>query len=242
MENRTPNCISVIIPVLHEAERINALIDHVKTLEKAGPVEIIVADGAKEADTLAALTHPDVVQVKAPKGRALQMNAGAEKATGDILLFLHADTRLPDSGLIRIATAMEDADRPGLPKAGAFSLAIDSNKFFYRLVERMANLRTRMLSMPFGDQGLFFRSEYFKLLGGFAKIPLMEDLEIMRRIRKRGEPLYIIGPAVLTSARRWETEGPVRRWLGNLWLQLRFFLGANPDKLVRQYRPQGNKE
>ena len=75
MENRTPNCISVIIPVLHEAERINALIDHVKTLEKAGPVEIIVADGAKEADTLAALTHPDVVQVKAPKGRALQMNA-----------------------------------------------------------------------------------------------------------------------------------------------------------------------
>ena len=228
--------------MLHEAQGINALIDHVKALDSLDPVEIIVADGADEADTLAALAHPDVAQVKAPMGRARQMNAGADKATGDVLLFLHADTRLPDSGLLRIASAMKDADRPGRPKAGAFSLAIASRKPFYRLVERMANVRTRVLAMPFGDQALFFRSKYFKLLGGFAKIPLMEDMEIMRRIRGRGEPLYIIGPPALTSARRWETEGPLRCWLRNLWLQFRFFLGTRPDTLVRRYRPQGNKE
>jgi rSAM/selenodomain-associated transferase 2 len=238
MENTKSSSISVIIPVLHEAEGINTLIDHVKTLENVGPVEIIVADGAEETDTLVALTHPDVVQVKASKGRALQMNAGADKATGDILLFLHADTRLPGSGLLRVAAAMEDTNTQGWPKAGAFSLAIDSNKPFFRLVERMANVRTRMLVMPFGDQALFFQREYFNLLGGFAEIPLMEDVEIMRRIRKRGEPLYIIGLPALTSARRWETEGPLCCWLRNLWLQLCFFLGTRPEKLARQYRPQ----
>ncbi len=242
MKNISNPTVSVVIPTLHEAEGINALIDHLKALDNLGPVEIIVADGAEAADTLATLTHQDVVQIHTPPGRALQMNAGADKATGNILLFLHADTHLPESGLLRITTAMGNAGKPGTPKAGAFSLAIDSSKPFYRLVERMANARTRLLAMPFGDQALFFHREYFNLLGGFAEIPLMEDVEIMRRIRKRGEPLYIIGPPALTSARRWETEGVLRCWLRNLWLQLRFFLGTRPEKLAHHYRSQGNKE
>ena len=231
---------SVIVPVFNECLGINNLIDHLQDLaDKSGrSIEMIVADGDPEKKTLAAIRHREVITLACKKGRGSQMNAGAARACGDILLFLHADTRLPDDGLTLIDRAC------GHPAhgAGAFDLAIDSTRIVFRLIEKLASRRSRLTRIPYGDQAFFFAAGYFRQLGGFADLPLMEDVEMMRRIKKRGGRIVLIDRPVQTSARRWEKEGILRCTLRNWCLISLYLLGADPQRLAGFYRVHTEKK
>jgi rSAM/selenodomain-associated transferase 2 len=229
----SPRSISVIIPVYDESAIIDETVRQVRRSASGRPVEIVVADGGPGHATLAALSEPDVIGVRCPPGRGVQMNAGAAVASGDVLLFLHADTRLPEGWPGTVDRALDRV------RAGAFSLAIDSPRFALRLIARFANLRSRFERVPYGDQAPFLDAGLFRELGGFAPVPIMEDVELFRRLKRRAEPVAILKHCVLTSPRRWERDGVVRRTLGNWRLRLRYALGASPEELARYYRPGG---
>jgi rSAM/selenodomain-associated transferase 2 len=229
--------ISVIIPAYGESAIINRTVRQVRASAVGRKVEIVVADGGPGHATLAALNEPDVIGVRCPSGRGVQMNAGAAVAEGGALLFLHADTRLPEGWPEAVDRALDrDGDRV---RAGAFSLAIDSPRPTLSVVAAFANLRSRFERVPYGDQAPFLDAGLFRELGGFAPIPIMEDVELFSRLRRRGEPVVILRERVLTSPRRWERDGVVRRTLGNWRLRLRYALGASPEDLARSYRPGG---
>ncbi len=222
---------SIIVPVLHEAPGMSDLIAHVRRVEKAEEAELIVVDGSPEKDTLKAVDDGEVRLVAARPGRARQMNAGAEAAVGDILLFLHADTRLPADALPRIERVMEAPSHVG----GAFDLGILSPRRVYRIIEVIASARSRLTRIPYGDQAIFIRREAFRDLGGFPEIPLMEDVALMQRIKRSGGRICIIPVRVATSPRRWEEEGILYTTLRNWVLITGYCLGVSPDKLVRYY-------
>ncbi len=227
--------ISIILPVLNEAESINEVVAHVKALAYDGPREIIVVDGGAGADTLAGLVHADVLGLTAPKGRAKQMNRGAAMARGDIFLFLHADTHLPEQALGRIAQTMEDSG----VGAGAFRLAFDSNKPWYRLAAWLGNLRNQLLKTPYGDQAQFFRASLFRDMGGFPDLELMEDVAVMRQVRKLGHTIAFVPEPVTTSTRRYRKEGFLFGVARNCVLRLLYGLGMKPERLTRFYRAHG---
>ncbi len=160
------------------------------------------------------------------------MNCGAAKSSGDILIFLHADTCLPGNALKKIATLMEDKIIIG----GAFDLGIDSERFAFRVIEKMACWRSRLTRIPYGDQAIFIRRDYFQSLGGFKDIPIMEDVELMRKIKHRRGKINILKDKVKTSPRRWETEGVVFCTLRNWFLITLYLLGAKPETLAKFYR------
>jgi rSAM/selenodomain-associated transferase 2 len=223
---------SFIIPVSNEEAIISRTIEQVLSLNASGRAEIIVVDGDPAGRTIKVADHLGVKTTISEKGRGNQMNLGASLAAGDILIFLHADTILPHDALELIETAMEDISCI----AGAFDLAIDSERPAFRLIEKAASFRSRMTRIPYGDQTIFIRKRDFRDLGGFRDIPIMEDVEIMRRIKKRKGKICIIGRAVMTSPRRWEKEGIVYTTLRN-WLLIALYLcGAKPEKLIRFYR------
>jgi rSAM/selenodomain-associated transferase 2 len=223
--------ISVIIPVLHEESSINTVIDHVKIISSGIGVEIIVVDGDIGGSTLAALADAGTIRVTSDPGRAEQMNRGSERASGDILLFLHADTVLPSNAFSLII----DAARTGLYAAGAFGLGLDSSRLPIRLIGAAARLRIRITGIPFGDQAIFIMRNYFRRIGGYAPIPLMEDVEIMKRIRKRGDRIIILPGRVATSARKWEKEGILFSIFRNWFIQFAYFCGAAPEWLAQLY-------
>jgi rSAM/selenodomain-associated transferase 2 len=224
--------VSIIIPVLREAHQLDSLIDHLCQIADGLPVEIIVVDGSSDGESIKAITREGVTLLTAPAGRARQMNAGAAVAKGDSLLFLHADTRLPQGALRRIFETLSD-DRY---VAGAFDLRYGSTRPSIRFIARVACLRSRLTRIPYGDQAQFFRRDYFEKLCGFADIPLMEDVEIMLRIKERGDRIFILPVPVVTSARRQEKEGVVRCTLRNWSIITLYFLGMSPERLVRFYR------
>lgn len=233
--------VSVIIPVWYESAGINERIAHVlqRALEAEFllSVEIIVADGDPTANTIAAVEYDNVICVATSQGRALQMNAGAAHATGDILVFLHADTVLPAGAFDFIHRALQQTGNSARgAKAGAFSLSIASDNWFLYLVSALGNWRNRLTRTPYGDQAQFFLRTYFEDLSGYAPIPLMEDVEIMRRIRQRGESIVVIDAPVSTSARRWETEGMYRCTLRNVLLRLLYGAGFSAQTLSHWYR------
>jgi rSAM/selenodomain-associated transferase 2 len=237
--NRKPvSTFSVIVPVLHETRQLDSLIDHIRHIADGLPVEIIVVDGSPEGESIRTISREGVITMSAPAGRARQMNAGAGAAGGDAFLFLHADTRLPQGAFRRIAEAVGD----GLCAAGAFDLRYGSGRLSIRIIARVASLRSRITRIPYGDQAQFFRRDYFETLCGYADIPLMEDVEIMRRIKERGDRISILDEAVVTSARRQETEGVVLCTLRNWILVTLYFLGVSPRRLSGFYRNHGQKE
>jgi rSAM/selenodomain-associated transferase 2 len=159
------------------------------------------------------------------------MNAGAAAACGEILIFLHADTTLPDNALEKINQAMQNLDYVG----GAFDLKIDSDRLFLKYISTRASLRSRRNRIPFGDQAIFIRKKYFDQIGGYKEIPLMEDVDLMRRIKKDGKKIVILPDKVTTSARRWESEGAFYATMRNQILLRLFYLGVSPHKLAKYY-------
>lgn len=224
--------VSVIIPVLRETQPLDSLIDHILQIADGVPVEMIVVDGSPDGESISAISREGVTLLAAPAGRARQMNAGAAAAKGDCLLFLHADTRLPQGAFRRIEETLSDGNHV----AGAFDLRYNSERMSMRIIARVACLRSRLTRIPYGDQAQFFRRDYFEKICGFADIPLMEDVEIMRRIKERGDRISILSEAVATSARRQEKEGVVYCTLRNWTVITLYFLGMPPERLARFYK------
>lgn len=191
--------------------------------------EVIVVSTELDRLSLASLrtARPDVVWVEAPRGRARQMNAGAAVAHGDWLLFLHADTRLAPTW--RAAIERAHADRR--VSLGCFRFVLDSPSLAARAIEIGVRLRVRLFRLPYGDQALFVRREQFAELGGYTDLPIMEDVDLVRRLRATGR-LYAASEEAVTSARRWEEDGWVRRTGRHLRLILLYFAGVHPDRLV----------
>ena len=223
---------SIIVPTFHEGENINDLIECVNRPDSDKNSEIIVVDGAQEKDTLGAIHNSHVIKISSEKGRAKQMNAGASIARGEILIFLHADTELPIHALKKIHFLLGRKDYVG----GAFDLGIKSDKFIFKVIGKLSSLRSRLNRIPFGDQAIFIRREYFNKSGGYKEIPLMEDVELMRRIKKSGKKIWIFYDRVMTSPRRWEKEGVIYCTLRNWTLQALYFLGISPHKLAIFYK------
>jgi rSAM/selenodomain-associated transferase 2 len=223
---------SFIIPVLNEGAIITRTIEHIWCLHASGVAEIIIVDGDPEGKTIDVARHMGVKTAISEKGRGNQMNRGAALAAGEILIFLHVDTTLPPDALELIEATMRDTSCT----AGAFDLAIDSERPVFRFIEKAASLRSRVTRIPYGDQAIFMRRTDFMDLGGFKNIPIMEDVQIMQRIKKRGGKICIIDRAVRTSSRRWERDGIVYTTLRNWLLLILYLSGVKPEKLVRFYQ------
>jgi len=220
---QTPPSISIVVPTLNEALAISA---HVEGLRRQGFAEIVVADGGSRDDTLALASDAGARLVVAAKGRANQMNAGAAVATGDVLVFLHADTRLPDTAAASICAALRD---PRV-KGGCFRLRFDEDRGILRLYGWASHLESYWTS--FGDQAFFVRRSVFDELGGFPVQPLMEDVEMRLRLRRAGRFVKLAATAT-TSARRFIEEGLVRRQALNAAMLLAYGLGVGAERLKR---------
>jgi rSAM/selenodomain-associated transferase 2 len=223
---------SFIIPVWNEESVILRTIEHIRGLQSAAGAEIIVVDGDPAGKTMEIARRAGVKTAISERGRGNQMNHGAALAAGNILIFLHADTSLPPDALAFIDSAMRDKSN----MAGAFDLAIDSEGLIFRLIEKAASFRSRQTRIPYGDQAVFMRKAVFKELEGFRNIPIMEDVEIMRRIKKGGGKICIIDKTVHTSSRRWEREGIFYTTFRNWLLITLYLLGVKPEKLARFYK------
>jgi rSAM/selenodomain-associated transferase 2 len=225
MPDSPPLKISIIIPVLNEAKAIALTINQA---QNATAVEIIVVDGGSTDGTRQAANHVQVITT--PPGRAVQMNAGAAVAGGDILLFLHADTLLP----VGFDTWVRQTLAQPRIMAGAFELKIDGQSPGLRLVEKMVNWRSRYCQMPYGDQAIFLKTTTFQELGGFPQQPIMEDFELIRRLQRQGK-IAIAPFPVITSARRWQKLGILQTTLINQIVIVAYFCGVSPNRLAFWY-------
>ena len=220
--------LSIVVPVLNEASGIEAHLGRLAPLRARG-VELIVVDGGSGDATLR-LAMPLADRVfEAPRGRAAQMNAGARAAAGDALLFLHADTRLPEVADRLVVRALERAHW------GRFDVHIEGRHRLLAMVGAAMNLRSRLSGIATGDQAIFMRRAAFDAAGGFPQIPLMEDVALSRRLKRIGRPACV-AERVVTSGRRWERRGVLRTIMLMWRLRLAYFLGADPVKLARSYR------
>jgi rSAM/selenodomain-associated transferase 2 len=224
--------ISIIIPVLNEGKSINTAIKSIRQQKFAGNPEIIVVDGNRYGSTICRLKDKSVLSCITAPGRGVQMNAGAKMASGKILLFLHCDTRLPENGLNAVKKHMKKFS----VKAGAFDLSIDGTGFSYRILEKAASFRSRITRIPYGDQAIFIRKDYFFHIGQYKNIPIMEDVELMVRIKKYKGKLKILNLNTSTSPRRWEKEGKIYCTLRNWTILTLFFMGTSPEKLAAIYK------
>jgi rSAM/selenodomain-associated transferase 2 len=231
---RANRSVSVIIPTLNEAE---PLPDTLKHAAMHGPVELIVADGGSRDDTLRIAESLGAKGVACTANRARQMNVGTEAATGETLLFLHADTLLPEKWHEAVVAGLRRPDVVG----GAFRFKIREPFRARWLVEATTNLRSRLWKMPYGDQALFVRRQVFLEMGGFPDLPIMEDYEFVRRLRRYGN-LALLDAAVLTSGRRWQRLGFLRATLINKLVILGYHCGTPPDKLAALYRNRTTSE
>jgi rSAM/selenodomain-associated transferase 2 len=220
--------ITIVIPTLNEAGCLDATL---KRLFGANPVgEVIVVDAGSVDGTAEKARSRGAKVMVASAGRAQQMNAGAAEATGSILLFLHADTHLPDRFQHFVREALR---KPGVA-AGAFQFRLEDEGRGYRVLEWLTNWRARTLQMPYGDQALFMKIETFRALGGFPDLPIMEDFEMVRRLKRRG-PICIVPAPAVTSARRWRKRGIIRTTILNQVVIVGYFLGISTQTLARWY-------
>jgi len=217
--------ISVIIPALNEAENILGSLESIS--KQQGDFEIIVVDGCSVDGTAdVARKHSRVIHSE--KGRAIQMNAGARHACGEVLVFMHADSHLPQNALSMLRRALADPRILG----GTFILRFDSQKFLLRLIAFFTRLRFRFFH--YGDQGIFVRRTIFEELGGFKQMPIMEDIDFLQRLHRRGQVTLIKQP-VTTSARRFLRHGIIRQQLLDIILVVLYLLGVSPEKLSKWY-------
>jgi rSAM/selenodomain-associated transferase 2 len=225
--------VTVVIPVLDDTTALTSLLP---TLPVDPSVQVVVVDGGDGRDTASdALRerHPEIEWIRSARGRGVQMNAGAKRARGRWLVFLHADTRL-GAGWLDLLRRLDN--HPSIV-GGSFGFALDSDARWARWIERGVRLRVRLFDLAYGDQALFARREVFGELGGYMELPLMEDVDFVRRLRRRGRLEHADIPA-LTSARRWERDGWIRRTVENVALILLFLAGWSPARLARRYHRQ----
>jgi rSAM/selenodomain-associated transferase 2 len=222
---------SIIIPVLNEGDGIESFLQDLKGISAGESVEFIVVDADPTGSTVNKIRSGEVTKLLSPRGRGMQMNRGAAIAKGNVMLFLHADTFLPQNALVHIKNALTDDTCAG----GAFDLGIDSDRILLRLTAWCASLKHRMTRVPYGDQAIFIRSDFFRDIGGYREVPLFEDVELMRRIKKLKKKITIIRQRTKTSPRKWEKEGTLYTILRNWTLQTLYLLGASPEGLVKYY-------
>jgi rSAM/selenodomain-associated transferase 2 len=230
--------VSIIIPTLNEERTVMATLAHTATL---GFDELVVVDGGSHDRTLALVetyrlsTQHSALSslrlVTAPPGRARQMNEGAKASCGEILLFLHADTQLPDDAKTIIDTTLADRRMVG----GRFDVRFDRPSMWGTIISRMMNWRSRLSGLATGDQALFVRRSIFEQMGGFADMPLMEDIEFSRRLKRKGATAALTA-TVITSFRRWEQHGPLRTILRMWTLRFLYWVGVNPSHLDQWYK------
>lgn len=223
--------LSVIVPTLNEEEHVQATL---ASLQGEPGTEIIVVDGGSTDRTRELAAGYAVTLLQAGKGRGRQMNAGADRAKGSLLLFCHADTTLPPGYAALVRRTMSAPDVTG----GAFSLRIDLTGWRIRLIEKLANRRACKAQMPYGDQGLFLRKNDFAKLGGFPESALLEDVILVERLRARGRIAVLPQPAI-SSGRRWQRHGVLATSLRNRFIILGYRLGVSPDSLARLYYGRG---
>jgi rSAM/selenodomain-associated transferase 2 len=221
--------VSIVIPNKNDTAAVARLLGQLPAADPAMEV-IVCSTGASDAafDALRR-ARPDVHWLEEQPGRARQLNAGAARATGEWLWFVHADSTLPE-GWRQMFRSLTDARVVG----GSFAFALDAPAWQARVIERGVAFRVRWFALPYGDQGLFVRRTVFEQLGGFAAIPLMEDVDFVRRLRRRG-PLRHLDLKLVTSARRWQRDGWFRRSAGNLMILGMYLLGVSPERLARRY-------
>jgi len=228
--------ISVVIPALNEADGIAATLQRLRPLRARGHEVLVVDGGSTDRTREIARANPGVQLVMAPKGRAVQMNAGARWARGEWLLFLHADTRLPAGWRDELARVRAAGDVCW----GCFRFGLDSNAWQARLIEWGVRLRVRLFRLPYGDQGLFVRRDVFEAAGGYPAYTLMEDVALVRRLSGDGPP-WRSSLVARTSARRWQRDGWWRRSALNVSLLVRYWWGVPPERLAARYeRRQGH--
>ncbi len=224
--------ISIVIPALNEGKNLESAIS---SIGRPG-VEVIVADGGSTDETREIALSRGAVTIESPRGRGLQMDSGAASATGDVILFLHADTVLPLKWFDALSRAMEDKETV----AGAFSLSIGSSKFFFRLMERMVKIRSKRLGLIYGDQAIFVRKKSFLEAGGFKRLPLMEDVDCVKRLRRLGK-VVLLDERVTTSSRRWDAGGALKNSFRNLAFLFLYFSGVSHERLYRWYYGAGSR-
>jgi rSAM/selenodomain-associated transferase 2 len=220
---------SVIIPVLNEAAGLSAFLEDLQWIRKRDHELILVDGGSGDATT--EIAHPLVDRIIISRtGRSHQMNRGADVASGDVLLFLHADTQLPDQALSEIEAALDSGSQ-----WGRFDVRLSGDHSMLCIIERMMNWRSSVTGIATGDQAIFVMKTIFYQAGAFPEIALMEDIELSRRLKRFGRPACI-KPPVITSSRRWQ-QGGVFTTIFLMWrLRLAYFLGASPEDLVKRYR------
>jgi rSAM/selenodomain-associated transferase 2 len=221
--------LAIIIPVLDEGESIAAALDALADLRALGAEVVVVDGGSRDATIQRARLRADHV-ISAPHGRALQMNAGTERASGDVLLFLHVDTRLPADVDHVVLNGLQRSGRAW----GRFDVRIDGRSPLLALVGWLMSMRSRLTGIATGDQAIFVRREAFQAVGGFPAIALMEDIALCKRLKGVSRPLCL-RERVITSGRRWEKNGVLNTVVLMWRLRLAYFFGADPEKLAQQY-------
>ena len=225
-DQKTSN-ISIIIPTLNEADSIGGLLPELLAIPG---VELLVVDGGSTDNTADIAKSYGVQVLNTSPGKAAQMNAGAEAAHGDILLFLHCDTKLAPGFVEQVRGALS---QPGV-SAGAFRLSIDGQGLGLRVIEWLINFRSNVLQMPYGDQGIFVTTDMFFSVGPFPSQPIMEDFQLMRKLKKKGR-IEILPLNATTSARRWERLGVLKTTIINQAIIIGYLFGINPEKLADWY-------
>jgi len=222
--------LSVIVPILNEAQALASLLDQLARLAHQG-TEVILSDGDSEDGSASMAEQAGFTVVQSTRGRARQMNAAAARATGDVLLFLHADTRLPDQADQYMAQALA----AGTHCWGRFDVRISGRPYLLRVVSRLMNVRSRITGIATGDQAIFVTRSAFDAVGGFPDQPLMEDIELSKRLLAHSKPARIRQP-VITSGRRWEQDG-VWRTIVLMWrLRWNYWRGVPAQQLAKIYR------